>query len=119
MPPTLSQIHKVDDMVANMMADMEVVNKIEGGKVTDIVAVMVANMEVDRVADIVADMVADMEVNKAADMVADVVVDMEVDKLADMLVDMDNTIHHYWSMQYHGSSTRTGQYPICWYAFLL
>ena len=24
MPPTLSQMHKVDDMVANMMADMEV-----------------------------------------------------------------------------------------------
>ena len=65
------------------------------------------------------DMVADMEVDKAADMVADVVVDMEVDKLADMLVDMDNTIHHYWSMQYHGSSTRTGQYIIRWYAFLL
>ena len=111
-------------MVANMMADMEVVNKIEVGKVADIVDVMVADMEVDRVADIVADMVADMEVNKAADMVADVVVDMEVDKLADMLVDMDNTIHHYWSMQYHGSSTRTlhgqdSKYPIRWYAFLL
>ena len=67
---------------------------------------------------------ADKEVNKAADMVADVVVDMEVDKLVDMLVDMDNTIHHYWSMQYHGSSTRTlhgqdSKYPIRWYAFLL
>ena len=39
-------------MVANMMADMEVVNKIEVGKVADIVVVMVADMEVDRVADI-------------------------------------------------------------------
>ena len=49
--------------------------------VVDKVAVMVVNMEIDKVAGMVAVMVVDSEVDMVANMVADMMADMEVDKV--------------------------------------